>query len=99
MFRKSAFRIPHSAFRNPHSSILDPRSSNLYNPRFPVRHQNQTFNIKGEPMASISFKGNPVTLAGPDVKEGQDAPDFRLQKLDMSDYTLESGAGKTRIIA
>ncbi|HEY9435710.1 MAG TPA: thiol peroxidase [Blastocatellia bacterium] len=50
-------------------------------------------------MASISFKGNPVTLAGADVKEGQDAPDFRLQKLDMSDYTLESGAGKTRIIA
>jgi thioredoxin-dependent peroxiredoxin len=92
MFRKSAFRIPHSAF-------LDPRSSNLYNPRFPVRHQNQTFNIKGEPMASISFKGNPVTLAGADVKEGQDAPDFRLQKVDMSDYTLESGAGKTRIIA
>ena len=50
-------------------------------------------------MASISFKGNPVTLAGGEVMAGQDAPDFRLQKIDMSDYTLATGAGKTRIIA
>jgi thioredoxin-dependent peroxiredoxin len=50
-------------------------------------------------MASISFKGNPVTLKGEEVKTGQDAPDFKLQKIDMSDYTLATGAGKTRIIA
>ncbi|MGH9939506.1 MAG: thiol peroxidase [Blastocatellia bacterium] len=50
-------------------------------------------------MASVLFKGNPVTLAGAEVKAGQDAPDFKLQKTDMSDYTLASGAGKTRIIA
>lgn len=50
-------------------------------------------------MASISFKGAPVALAGAEVKVGQAAPGFKLQKTDMSDYTLESGAGKTRIIA
>ncbi len=50
-------------------------------------------------MASISFKGNLLTLLGTEVKVGQAAPDFKLQKTDMSDYTLSSGAGKTRIIA
>jgi thioredoxin-dependent peroxiredoxin len=50
-------------------------------------------------MASVSFKGNPVSLAGGEVTVGQDAPDFKIQKIDMSDYTLASGAGKTRIIA
>jgi thiol peroxidase len=57
------------------------------------------FNLKGESMASVSFKGNPVNLSGAEVRAGQDAPDFKLQKNDMSDYTLASGAGKTRIIA
>ena len=50
-------------------------------------------------MASISFKGNLVNLVGAEVKAGQDAPDFKLQRTDMSDYTLATGAGKTRIIA
>jgi thiol peroxidase len=50
--------------------------------------------------AKISFKGNPVNLLGNEVKAGQAAPDFKVQKsADMSDYTLSSGAGKTRIIA
>src|SRR5215813_11630635 len=55
--------------------------------------------MQGESMASISFKGNLVTLVGAEVKTGQNAPDFKLQKTDMSDYTLASGAGKTRILA
>jgi len=49
-------------------------------------------------MASVTFKGNPVTLAGSEVKVGQPALDFRAQKNDMSDYTLSSSLGKTRII-
>ncbi|HEY3304695.1 MAG TPA: thiol peroxidase [Candidatus Binatia bacterium] len=50
--------------------------------------------------AKISFKGNPVNLVGNEVKVGQAAPDFKVQKsADMSDYTLGSGAGKTRIFA
>jgi thiol peroxidase len=51
-------------------------------------------------MATVTFKGSPVTLAGNEVRVGQTAPDFKVQKsADMSDYTLASSAGKTRIIA
>lgn len=49
-------------------------------------------------MAAVTFKGNPVTLQGEEVKAGQAAPDFKVQKAaDLGDYTLASGAGKTRI--
>src|SRR5262245_42036698 len=50
-------------------------------------------------MATVNFKGNPVTLQGEEIKVGQPAPDFRAQKSsDLSDYTLESSPGKTRIL-
>jgi thiol peroxidase len=49
-------------------------------------------------MASITLKGNPVSLVGDEVKVGQTAPDFKAQKTDMSDYSLGSSPGKTRII-
>ena len=49
-------------------------------------------------MASITLKGNPVSLVGDEVKVGQTAPDFKTQKTDMSDYSLGSSPGKTRII-
>ena len=49
-------------------------------------------------MASVTFKGNPVTLQGEEVKVGQSAPDFKIQKNDLSDYTLASSAGKTRVL-
>lgn len=47
-------------------------------------------------MASVTFKGNPVTLTGNEVKVGQVAPDFTGQRVDMSDYKLSGG--KTRIL-
>ena len=51
-------------------------------------------------MATVKFKDSVLTLLGSEVKVGQAAPDFKVQKsADMSDYTLASGAGKTRIIA
>jgi len=51
-------------------------------------------------MATVMFKGSPVTLLGNEVKVGQTAPDFKVQKsADMSDYTLGTSAGKIRIIA
>lgn len=50
-------------------------------------------------MATITFKGNPVSLQGPEVKAGQPAPDFKLQKSsDLGDYTLAGSAGKTRVL-
>ena len=51
-------------------------------------------------MATVKFKDTTLTLLGNEVKVGQAAPDFKVQKsADMSDYTLASGAGKTRITA
>src|SRR5499426_3711716 len=51
-------------------------------------------------MATVKFKDATLTLLGNEVKVGQAAPDFKVQKsADMSDYSLASGAGKTRIIA
>ena len=49
-------------------------------------------------MANVTFKGNPVSLAGNEVKVGETAPDFKIQKSDMSEYSLGSSAGKTRVI-
>ena len=51
-------------------------------------------------MATVKFKDATLTLLGNEVKVGQAAPDFKVQKsADMSDYTLGTSAGKTRIIA
>lgn len=50
-------------------------------------------------MPQVTLKGNPVTLAGGEVKVGQSAPDFKLQNNALEDVTLASSAGKTRIIA
>lgn len=48
---------------------------------------------------AVTLKGGPVDLAGPELKAGDAAPDFTLQGADLSDVTLASSAGKTRIIA
>jgi thiol peroxidase len=50
-------------------------------------------------MASVTFKGNPITLLGNEVKVGQTAPDFKVQKIDLTEYTLSASAGRTRIVA
>jgi len=49
-------------------------------------------------MAKVTLRGNPVNLIGNEVKVGDTAPDFKTQKTDLSEYTLRSSAGKTRIL-
>lgn len=46
----------------------------------------------------ITFKGNPLTLIGPELKVGDKAPDFTVLAKDLSPITLESGKGKVRLI-
>lgn len=48
---------------------------------------------------AVTFKGNPLTLIGPEVKVGQQAPDFQVLAGDLSAVTLKSSAGKTRLIS
>ncbi|WP_088103826.1 thiol peroxidase [Halalkalibacter urbisdiaboli] len=50
-------------------------------------------------MASITFKGNPVTLLGNEVKVGEKAPDFKVLANDLSEVTLADTKGKVRLIS
>ncbi|RLS52190.1 MAG: thiol peroxidase [Planctomycetota bacterium] len=50
-------------------------------------------------MASVTLKGNAVTLSGAELKVGDTAPDFCLQNNALEEITLASSAGKSRIIA
>jgi len=47
---------------------------------------------------SVKFKGEPVDLVGPELKVGDAAPEFELQRQDLSTETLATSAGKTRIV-
>jgi thiol peroxidase len=46
----------------------------------------------------ITFKGNPMTLLGPDVKAGDAAPDFKVVDNGLQPVTLADTRGKVRLI-
>lgn len=50
-------------------------------------------------MVQITFKNNPVTLLGNEVKVGDKAPDFTVLANDLSPVTLKDSEGKVRLIA
>ncbi len=47
----------------------------------------------------ITFKGNPFTLLGPEIKVGEKAPDFVVVDNGLAAVTLASSAGKIRVIS
>jgi len=47
----------------------------------------------------ITFKGNPMTLLGPQLKVGDKAPDFLVVDNGLAPVTLGSSTGKIRIIS
>lgn len=47
----------------------------------------------------ITFKGNPMTLLGPELKVGDKAPDFLVVDNSLSPVSLASSAGKIRVIS
>ena len=47
----------------------------------------------------ITFKGNPFTLLGPELKVGDKAPDFAVVDNGLAPVTLASSSGKVRIIS
>jgi len=49
-------------------------------------------------MVQVTFKNNPVTLIGNEVKVGEQAPDFTVLANDMSPVTLKDSQGKVRLI-
>ncbi len=46
---------------------------------------------------TVTMKGNPVTLAGPELKVGDKAPDATLRKNLGTDFSLSELNGKNRI--
>jgi thiol peroxidase len=50
-------------------------------------------------MAQITFKQNPITLIGNEVKVGDTAPNFTVLANDLSPVTLQDSKGKTRLIS
>ena len=47
----------------------------------------------------VTFKGNPLTLLGPEIKLGDRAPEFQVLAQDLSPVSLSSGRGKVRLIS
>jgi thioredoxin-dependent peroxiredoxin len=50
-------------------------------------------------MAKILFKGNPITLVGPELKVGDAAPDFAVVDNSLTPVNLASYAGKVKVIS
>lgn len=46
-----------------------------------------------------TFKGNPLTLLGPEVKTGSKAPDFKANKDLMTEVSLADYAGKIVLVS
>lgn len=46
----------------------------------------------------ITFKGNPMTLAGQPVNQGDAAPDFKVVDNGLQPVTLADSAGKIRLV-
>ena len=52
-----------------------------------------------ERKGAATFKGNPLTLVGPELKAGDKAPNFQVLGGDLSTVTLDNSKGKTRLIS
>jgi thiol peroxidase len=50
-------------------------------------------------MATVTFKGNPVTLAGPELKPGQAAPDFTALDTGLQPVRLTDAKGKVVVLS
>ena len=52
-----------------------------------------------ERKGAATYKGQPVTLMGHEVKVGQRAPDFKTVGIDMQEVTLSQSKGKIRLLS
>lgn len=50
-------------------------------------------------MTSITFKNNPVTLTGKELKAGDAAPNFTVLANDLQPVTLDDSKGKIRLVS
>jgi thiol peroxidase len=52
-----------------------------------------------ERTGAATLKGNPITLIGPELKPGDKAPDFTLNKDLLTEVTLADFSGKIKLIS
>ena len=52
-----------------------------------------------ERKGAVTFKGNPITLIGPEIKAGDKAPSFTVLTNSLEEVTLETYKGKTLILS
>ena len=52
-----------------------------------------------ERKGAVTFKGDAVTLVGPEIKVGNKAPDFRLLTTDMKEVGLSQSRSKVRLLS
>lgn len=52
-----------------------------------------------ERKGAVTFKGNPMTLLGPEIKAGDRAPDFRVVDASLAPVSLSDFRGKVKIIS
>lgn len=52
-----------------------------------------------ERTGAATFKGNPITLIGPELQVGAEAPDFTLHKNLLETASLNDFAGKIKLIS
>ncbi|RXZ82262.1 thiol peroxidase [Paenibacillaceae bacterium] len=52
-----------------------------------------------ERTGASTLKGNPITLIGPELKKGDKAPDFQLNKSLVDVVSLQDYAGKVKLIS
>lgn len=61
--------------------------------------ETQGSNVVEERAGAIAFKGNPKTLIGPELRQGQKAPAFTAVANDMSEVSLDAYSGKVVVIS
>ncbi|MCZ8512086.1 thiol peroxidase [Paenibacillus filicis] len=52
-----------------------------------------------ERTGAVTFKGNPLTLIGPELKAGDKAPNFTVNKNLLETVSLDDYAGKVKLIS
>jgi thiol peroxidase len=55
--------------------------------------------VKTERPGGVTFKGNPLTLVGPELKSGDQAPNFEVVDKTMSPVDLGKTSGQVRIFS
>lgn len=72
----------------------------IENEKLMVRNLKEEFNSMAELRKGVAkLKGNPITLVGNEVKVGDKAPDFKVNKDLMTEVTLANYAGKVKLIS